>query len=446
MIPIRQGGMWCRARRWACGFGALSGMLSGGTCIAAGSVRIIATSEGPRTTVRVTTADARAEAPLLQVTWTHAPGGNADWELTRGTAVVEGFDLMLDRIIEAGIGAYLDARLRYTRTGVVPELPAMAMAGEMNAMIASASGAMGVGDAALSPATLQQLARFVALDWSATADLPSVRSGSQDKYLVIYRVLQAQRAELDRQVHADLVPLAAVPVVGDAPNGDPRTSYRIASTCGTVFDDENFLCALELGMEEGDLPVVVPMFTLAQVDRQGPTTRAGKERATASAARIRARDRWMVDEFTVLAGKLDAQQEHAKGLEERIRDLEDGMAGLLMEVREMKREAPAWELPYGDEGRFTLAFHGPNNVLAADQRARLDALASYLEALPELRVVVMGVVAPGSVGKPDRQADERAAIVRSLLLEQGVAASQVLLGVARSEVGQGRAGVVIEAL
>jgi len=392
-------------------------------------LRITASSEGPVITVQALLPRDGGEVTAVEVVWREVSGADPLVEVRQGVAADESHRLMLDRVLEVGMGAYLDARLRYTRTGVSTAVPALAMAGEMNAMIAAASQAFGTEGITLSSATTAQLVRFTQLDWSSVALLSSVRSGAQDKYLVIYRVLQAQRAELDRQLRADLIALADVPVWGDAP--DPRTSYPIPSTCGTVFDADNFMCALDLGLDVEALPSVdAPMITMLPINT---TVRAGDASRPKGGVgpRVRKRDRLQAELAAIndgLAAIEDMRQVAA--LAERVRDLEDALADLRVEMQERREVGHTWELPGSMDGCISVRFDG-GSTLPVDQRAILDPLAQQVAAMPALRVAVYGLV--GTDGRGVRLAEERAATVRAYLLGKGVQAVQVLTGVRYDE-------------
>ncbi|MEZ4759404.1 MAG: hypothetical protein R2810_06415 [Flavobacteriales bacterium] len=53
--------------------------------------------------------------------------------------------------------------------------------------------------------------------------------------------------ELERQLRADLLPLVGLPVL--EPEGWAGTTPA-STACGTVYDDQNYLCALDLGVED----------------------------------------------------------------------------------------------------------------------------------------------------------------------------------------------------
>ena len=60
---------------------------------------------------------------------------------------------------------------------------------------------------------------------------------------------ERRREELERQLRADLLPLATVVVLGEGAGG-ATAQVRINSTCGTVFDEQNYLCALDLQLAD----------------------------------------------------------------------------------------------------------------------------------------------------------------------------------------------------
>ncbi|MBK6831956.1 MAG: hypothetical protein IPG92_15040 [Flavobacteriales bacterium] len=130
------------------------------------------------------------------------------------------------------------------------DMPSAEMVIELNAMMSAAMENLGADVAfmGLSAPTRAQLERVTRIDWSQARF--GVDGGTeQDKYLAIYYYVRSQREELERQIRADLLPLSTVEVLGPE-RGSPGTTVKINSTCGTVFDDDNFLCALDLQLAD----------------------------------------------------------------------------------------------------------------------------------------------------------------------------------------------------
>ena len=192
--------------------------------------------------------DPEAPKPVFQGIWRGVPGAVAVFQLQRSSAARDDARVMLDRVVEAGIGAYLDAHLHYERTGISTDISVTEMALEINSMITAAAEELQITDpvVGLTVPTVKQLLHFASMDWSGNSS-QAASGTSDDKYMAIYRTLKAQRIELDRQIRADLMELGSVLVWGETK--DTRVVYRIASTCGTVLMGP-FLCALDLKLTD----------------------------------------------------------------------------------------------------------------------------------------------------------------------------------------------------
>jgi hypothetical protein len=285
-------------------------------------LHLVGEGTGDEVVVRGRLGDATAAEPVMVAVW-QGMHGQAEFRLER-TAPASDVRLMLDRLMEAAVTTYLDARIRFTKQGVVADLPADRMAGELDAMVIAAADELadGHGFTGFSPPTRQQLERLSTMDWSKASMAVDAGRG-QDKYLAIYYYLRSQREELVRQVRADLLPLATVPVLGLVP-GPANAEVRIGSVCGTVFDDNNYLCALDLKVE--DLADVAPDPALAQ--RIMASMRPSAAAPADPSVRVRKRDRWLKTELDNIHQRIDAMDQRSElwELRDSVEDMEDRMS------------------------------------------------------------------------------------------------------------------------
>ncbi|MBK8341169.1 MAG: hypothetical protein IPK99_14765 [Flavobacteriales bacterium] len=199
-----------------------------------------ATAETNLVQVRGVSSDTTAPEPLFQATWRYAPDLAEPAFTFLLTADGPAGNLMLDRLVEAGIGAYLDRHVQFTRDGVRTDQPLPDLVLALEGQVRSAAEEFQAQDlfTGFSLPTREQLGRLLQLDWSQ-ARMPIDAGGDGDRYLAIYRFVRSQREELERQFRADLLPLASVAVLG-ATAADPGTSVQVPSVCGTVFDQGEF--------------------------------------------------------------------------------------------------------------------------------------------------------------------------------------------------------------
>ena len=384
----------------------------------------------------VATVDGEDEAlPVLQAIWRGVPGGLSVFQLLPTGEPGPELHLMLDRMLEAALGGYLDEHVRFARDGVVTDVPPERMVLEMDAMVKAAAEDFGVEElfGGFSPATREQLARLSRIDWG------KARSGvegddGQDKYLAIYRYVRGQRDELERQVRADLLPLADVAVLGGK-SADPRTTVRINSTCGTVFDEENFLCALDLQLADTGGGGADPELGLSIM-------RAIEERSKAAVApaveapKVRKRDRWLKDELDNINSRIDRmdQRKELWELRDRMDDMEDRLTGLDMELREVKdtqvrvRENPLADLSELTGRNITIRFARNAVTFDGEYRVLLNEVFEQLARSPYERVLVTGYT--DRSGDPTvnlRLSEQRAKAVRNYLLQRGIAPERLLV-------------------
>jgi outer membrane protein OmpA-like peptidoglycan-associated protein len=392
--------------------------------------------------------DPEAPEPVFQAIWRGVPGGNAVFQLQRTTAPDENMRLMLDRLMEAGIGAYLDARVHFTKEGVVSDLPSAQLASEIDAMVMAATEDLGLPGAfdGLSEPTRMQLSRLTHIDWSQARY--GVDAGDeQDKYLAIYYYVRSQREELERQLRADLLPLASIPVLGTTAAA-PGTTVRINSTCGTVFDEENYLCALDLQLADtgggGIDPQLGERLMQAMAERgTEPTNDPPVEEP-----KIRKRDRWLKSELDAINDRIDRmdQRKELWVIRDRIEDVEDRLAGLELEVQEVRDNAgkgsdnPSANLSDLVGRNIAIRFGRNSTALDADSQVLLNEVFEQLARAPDQRVLITGYTdRSGEPAMNLRLSEQRAKAVRNYLLERGIDGERLMVNYYGDSKSTGRA-------
>lgn len=373
--------------------------------------------------------------PVVRAIWRGVPGGKAVFQMLPASEPPKGMRLMLHRLVEAGLGTYLDAHIRFARDGVVADKSAKQMMVEMDAMVMAAAEDLGADDAfaGFSPSTREQFDRLSRIDWSQ-ARFGVDGGAEQDKYLAIYFYVRSQRDELERQMRADLLPLATVTVIGpkDLPFG---ATVKVNSTCGTVFDEQNFLCALDLQLADtgsgGVDPELGQSIMRSIADRTTSTASEAPEEV-----RVRKRDRWLKSELDNINTRIDRmdQRKELWELRDRMDDIEDRLTGLDLEVREMRTEQrPLSDNPLANLSELTrsnlvVRFARNATTLDADSRVLVNEVFEQLARAPQDKVLITGYT--DRSGDPTlnlRLSEQRALVVRNHLLQRGIAPERLLV-------------------
>ncbi|MBL7980394.1 MAG: OmpA family protein [Flavobacteriales bacterium] len=374
--------------------------------------------------------------PLFQAVWRTVPGATATFQWQPSARVPSGTHLMLDRLMEAAIGAYLDTRVHFTRNGVQADLPAERMVGDIDAMVKAAAKEFGVEAlaVALSEPTRRQLDRLTRIDWSQ-ARFGVDGGAEQDKYLAIYYYVRSQREELERQLRADLLPLASVEVLRGE-SADPGTTVRINSTCGTVFDEQNFLCALDLQLADTGNGGVDPVLGQQLMEQMAQRSAEANVNANAPQAKVRKRDLWLKNELDAINQRIDRmdQRKELWELRDRMEDLEDRMSGLELEVRDVRQVASSGDNnPLADLSALTgrnliIRFERNSTTLDPEYRVVLNEVFEQLARSPQDRVLITGYTdRSGDAAVNLRLSEERAKAVRNYLLQRGIAPERLLV-------------------
>ncbi len=377
--------------------------------------------------VRGLSSDSLAPVPVFHATWRFgAPGAEPAFSFTPTDREARG-RLQLDRLVEAGIGGFLDHHVHFSRTGVTADLPTTAIADRIEGMARTAAAEFRAGDLfpGLGSPTRDQLRRLLELDWSQ-AMVPIDASGDGDRYLAIYRFVRSQRDELERQLRADLLDLSAVAVLGGTEQAqDPRTTVQVPSVCGTVFDEENFLCALDLTLADAATPLADPPL---QVVLERPAFPPAEASGTAlEQQRIRKRDRWLKAELDAINGRIDRMDQRRElwELRDRMDQLEGRLDAMQQRVDGLVDPAPG-AVPASEV--IVLRFPAGGRGLDAAQRLQLNAVTEHLVRTPGMRALITGHSdSSGDAAANLALSRQRARAVRDHLVRSGITADRLVV-------------------
>ncbi|MDQ3100164.1 MAG: OmpA family protein [Bacteroidota bacterium] len=366
---------------------------------------------------------------LFQATWRGVSGASSEFQFQRMSAAADDQELMLDALMENALGAYLDSRIHFSKQGVKSDLPALQLSHEMNTMISSAIGNFNAAVlVALSNETIERLDRLVKIDWSQARF--SVDGGNeQDKYLAIYYYVRSQREEFEKQLRQDLQDLSDIKVLGREPVDLGRT-VQVGSSCGTVFDDDKYLCALDLQLADtgsGGLDVELGEEAIAALKS------SSADGDQASDMQIKKRDRWLkaeLDRINERIDKIDQRQELWE-LRDKIDDINDRLTGLEMEVRD-GREAGSGnalaDLSDLTGMNITIRFTRGSTVIEKEYRELLNEIFDQLSRSQQEKLLITGYTDRTGDPKVNLKLSElRAKAVWNYLLDRGLPSERLLI-------------------
>jgi len=400
---------------------------------------LVLTGESDARTIRVrgTMEEGDPASPVFQATWRFAGAGvDPVMEFQRTSRPDAGVELPLDKLLLAGIATYLDAHVHFEKQGVKADLPVPVMVQQLNGMVSAATEELGQGEGAarVSDPTLKQLERLCKIDWSQARF--GVDGGQdQDKYLAIFYYVRSQRDELERQLRADLQPLAAVKVLqGEAL--PPGRSLAINSTCGTVYDDQNYLCALNLTVSDTGMGAPDGRLNDEMLLAIASSAKAEEGATPLATTKIRKRDRWLKEELDRINDRIDRidQRKELWAVRDRLEDIEGRMDDLGMEVKELRdagatpHDNPIANLSLLTGRNVTVQFEKGATTISTAHQVLLNEVFEQLARSPRSRVLITGYT--DRTGNADANlmlSEQRARSVRDYLLRRGVAEERLLV-------------------
>jgi outer membrane protein OmpA-like peptidoglycan-associated protein len=382
--------------------------------------------------------------PALQAFWRFPADTPITFSYQQLSAPSGERSLMLRQLLLAGIEHYFDQRVHFEKKGVKADVSDERMLLDLNAMVAAAAHEFKVseGFSGFTEPTMEQLERLTHIDWSQ-ATFTAGTGDEQDKYLAIYYFVRSQRQELFRQLRADLLPLAGVEllttdqVVTAFATG---RSVQVPTVCSTVYDDQNFLCALDLGVSDttsafsdsqltDDLMVRLAREARRTIAEEGPAEELPQNK-------VRKRDRWLKAELDRINERIDEldQRKELWKLRDRMDDMESRIDDIGMEVNEIRATAtvpsdnPIANLSDLVGKNVVVRFPRNSSDLEATYRVMLNEVFEQLARMPNDRVLITGYTDRSGDPQVNLVLSElRANAVRSYLLARGIAGERLLV-------------------
>lgn len=420
-------------------------MLVGCACPVSAQHTLDLRAEGDATSVIVRGYEsAEATQPALQATWRFTADTPATFSYQRLSAPAGARSLMLRQLLLAGMEQYLDQHVHFAKQGVRTDGSDEHLMADLNAMARSIAASFGAseGFSGFTEPTMEQLERVTHIDWSqATFGVDG--SKDQDKYLAIYYYVRGQRQELQRQLRADLLPLAAVDVLVPATDDVSARgrSVKAPTICSTVYDDKNFLCALDLTVSDTLMGVSDSKLTdqvMANLAAQARRTLNTKPTPDAvPQPKLRKRDRWLKTELDAINERIDQldQRKELWALRDRMDDMEGRIDDIGMQVQEIKdgdapviSDNPIANLSDLTGRNITVRFPRNLSEVDAEYRVVLNEAFEQLARAPQDRVLITGYT--DRSGDPVvnlRLSEQRAKAVRDYLLQRGISGDRLLV-------------------
>ncbi len=373
---------------------------------------------------------------VMHADWTGLDGNAPLFKLHRQAQYHGVQTVGLNELLVAGVEQYLDQRVHFTRSGVTTDLPVERLSNDVDRMIALATAYFGGPVVRLSQATRTQLQRVCSIDWSQASF--GVDGGDDlEKYLAISFYVRAQRQELERQLRNDLISLSKIslPPMEEGATSQIGESASVPTVCSTVFDDQNFLCALDLRADSsGDMSDV----QLTDVMLADIAAKAETFQRTAQMPKLRKRDRWLKAELDAINRRIDQsdQRKELWALRDRMDDIEGRLDDIGIQVDELNREqssVAATENPVAELSALTgknvrVLFPKGSTELDGPAQGVLEEVAASMRQSKGGRILVTGFADPsGSPALNLALSEKRAKAVRNYLLQRGVGSERLLL-------------------
>jgi outer membrane protein OmpA-like peptidoglycan-associated protein len=398
--------------------------------------QLLGTMEAGTLMVRGMAGDPQEAVPVFQATWRQANGQATRFSMQQ-TALAHGdANVDLDQLLVAAVDAYLDAHIRFERNGVRAEFPVPRMMQDLDDLVRAAADGLGHGAPwqGFSQPTRAQLERITRIDWSQ-ARFSIDGADDQDKYLAIYYYVRVQRDELEHLVRQDLAALEGPSLLATSAT-NASNDLRVNTVCGTVFDEENYLCALDLTVSGTEPAGVDPQ--LSRLLLKAMETRADDAETTAvNRFKPRKRDLWLKEELDRINDRIDRMDQRRElwTVRDRLDDLEARIMDLHMEVREMQEERPRHspDNPIANlselTGRnITVRFARNSISLDPEYRVLLNEVFEQLARNPADRVLITGYTdRSGDPAVNLRLSEQRAKAVRNYLLSRGISSERLLV-------------------
>lgn len=398
--------------------------------------QLVGSVDGGTLMVRGMAVEADEAVPVFQATWRQGNGQPMRFSMQQ-TSLADGDEHVgMEQLMVAAIDAYLDAYIHFERNGVRAEHPVPRMMQDLNDLVIAAADGLGHGARwqGFSESTRAQLERITRIDWSQ-ARFSIDGADDQDKYLAIYYYVRVQRDELEHLFKQDLAVLEGPSLLATNSTGTSN-DLRVNTVCGTVFDEEKYLCALDLtvsGTEPAGVDPQLSRLLLKAMEERADDA----ETSTVNRFKPRKRDMWLKEELDRINERIDRMDQRRElwTVRDRLEDLEARVMDLHMEVREMQEDRPASspDNPIANlsdlTGRNLTVRFGRNSIsLDPEYRVLLNEVFEQLARNPTDRVLITGYTdRSGDPAVNLRLSEQRAKAVRNYLLSRGIASERLLV-------------------
>ena len=377
------------------------------------------------------------ESPaVIRADWTGLDGTAPRFKLHTLAEMDDGREVALNELILSAVDQYLDQRVHFTRNGVKTDVPIDRLNNDVDRMIALTAAYFEGPTVVLSEASRKQMQRVCSIDWSQASF--GVDGGDDlEKYLAISFYVRAQRQELERQLRNDLLPLSSMRVgpSGAGVSSQPTGIDLVPTVCNSVFDEDNFLCALDLRAdgEETNSDVQLTNAMLSEIAAKAETLQHKVQEP-----KLRKRDRWLKTELDAINRRIDQgdQRKELWALRDRMDDIEDRLDNISLQVDDLNNgygsfgtvENPVANLSALTGKNVQVHFPAGSSELDGKSQGLLEEVANSMRSTREGRVLVTGFADPsGSPALNLALSEKRAKAVRSYLLQRGVSGDRLLL-------------------
>lgn len=345
-------------------------------------------------------------------------------------------------VIKTALGAYLDVQVKFGKDGVLSEFEASEQISEMESMVnvLLESTSLAPAEFKFSSETEQALAKLCRIDWSNTS-YALEGNPEEEKYLAIYKFVRVQRKALERSIENDLNQYNGLRVSAE---NVTIGNYSDATICGTVFDQEKYLCALDLKVNEVYAVDPGPGLAFSLVDDPPAIIQesgnklevndasSAKQEELVATTKVRKRDRWLQEELArlnVRMDKLDNSKE-VFAIRDRIDEIENRLNEIEGEIEEIRSSNQTSNLVEQPKifAAATIVFRSGSVIVSADQELQLRTIQEQLKRRPELGLVITGYSdKSGNASANMRLSEKRAKAVRDHFIRNGIPGERLMV-------------------
>ena len=337
-------------------------------------------------------------------------------------------------VMRIALGGYLDVQIKFGSRGVKAQTESETLAVEMESMMNAllATTQIAPPNFTFSVSMKEALRRLTRIDWSNTAHALE-GNPEEDKYIAIYKFVRVQREALEKAIEQDISPYREMWL------GREHvfvSNVSDATVCGTVFDEDKYLCALDLQVNEVYVDDPQPGLSLKLPDESEILRTFIPEvpKDEGKTVRVRKRDRWLKDELGRLNERMDKidNTKEVLAIRDRIDVIEDRLTNMEGELEDVRTRStydnPIENLSLLTGKNITIRFRNGSTQVAPAYMVLLNEVFEQLARSPRQRILVTGYSdKSGSSVNNLRLSELRAKVVRSHLLERGITPDRIMV-------------------